>query len=366
AVKYGIHVTGAAGATGPVTLLDNNIFSASVFSDGASPLEGAGILIDGTSQDVQVVGGSIGGTQGSNTSGVIVESSNDNTTRANSIGVNVLPTVNVPTTTNRSTITIDAADWNVIGEDLHLGQTVTGTGITSGSEIIHIDPLNRQIVLSERMNVSGINTITFGAANRTVISNNFFGAEMRSGHVRMTNTTVSDNVLDGVVVGTTIPDAIWARIGAGIAFNSSNIPDPTVRSPSSNSIYSNGRYGIRFASGINSNTQSVSLGIPANITTVISVQGNYLGTDVNLTDGLQNSRSDYWWDNVDLGTGLPYGETPPPGSGFESLVTSKDPTGDNPAEDDGNGNISADLGPPSSETTPPSDDDGTVRLPPRL
>ncbi len=366
AVKYGIHVTGASGATGPVTLLDNNIFSASVFSDGASPLEGAGVLIDGTSQGVQVVGGAVGGAQQSNTSGVIVESSNDNTTRANSIGVNVLPAVTVTTTTNRSTITIAQADWDVIGEDLYLGQAVAGTGITSGSEIIHINPATRQIVLSERMILSGQSSITFdqGQPTRTTVSNNFFGVEMRSGHVRMTNTTVSDNVLDGVVVGTAIPDPIWARIGAGIALNTSGAVDPTVRSSSSNSIYSNGRYGIRFASGINSNTQSTSLAPPANITTVISVQGNYIGTDVNLTDGLQNSRADYQWDNIDPITGLAYGDTPPPGSGFESLVTSANPAGENPAEDDGNGNISADLGPPSSGT-PPVDDDGAVRLPPR-
>ena len=117
-------------------------------------------------------------------------------------------------------------------------------------------------------------------------------------------------------------------------------------------------------SGINSNTQSTSLAPPANITTVISVQGNYIGTDVNLTDGLQNSRADYQWDNIDPITGLAYGDTPPPGSGFESLVTSANPAGENPAEDDGNGNISADLGPPSSGT-PPVDDDGAVRLPPR-
>ena len=366
AVKYGIHVTGASGATGPVTLLDNNIFSASVFSDGASPLEGAGVLIDGTSQGVQVVGGAVGGAQQSNTSGVIVESSNDNTTRANSIGVNVLPAVTVTTTTNRSTITIAQADWDVIGEDLYLGQAVAGTGITSGSEIIHINPATRQIVLSERMILSGQSSITFdqGQPTRTTVSNNFFGVEMRSGHVRMTNTTVSDNVLDGVVVGTAIPDPIWARIGAGIALNTSGAVDPTVRSSSSNSIYSNGRYGIRFASGINSNTQSTSLAPPANITTVISVQGNYIGTDVNLTDGLQNSRADYQWDNIDPITGLAYGDTPPPGSGFDSLVTSANPAGENPAEDDGNGNISADLGPPSSGT-PPVDDDGAVRLPPR-
>ena len=341
AVKYGIQVTGASGAEGPVTLLNNSVYSASVFNTGggATPLIGAGILIEGAAQGVQVVGGTIGGAQGSNTSGIVVASTNNSSTRANSIGANPLPTVELTTVSNRATLTIPQAVWDVIGEDLHLGQSVSGNGIAAGSEIIHINPATQAVVLSNRMTSSIVgSTITFGAPGRTTVSNNFYGVEMRAGHVRMTNTTVSDNVLDGIVVGTALPDAVWARIGAGIALNAAGNPDPTVRSAASNAIHSNSRYGIRFASGIESMTQSLSLQPPSLIDTNITIRGNYIGTNTRGTVGLENGRSDYFWDiNASV--------TPPPGGGFESLVTAGDPDGETPAEDSGNGNISADLGP---------------------
>ena len=40
-----------------------------------------------------------------------------------------------------------------------------------------------------------------------------------------------------------VQNALWAQIGAGIALNESEQPDPQVRSSASNEIYSNGRYG---------------------------------------------------------------------------------------------------------------------------
>lgn len=373
AVKYGIQVTGGSGEDGPVTLLNNSVYSASVFNTGggAAPLVGAGILIEGDAQGVQVVGGAIGGPQGSNTSGIVIESTNDDDTRANSIGANPLSAVKLDTTSNRVTLTIPLDTWNTIGEDLYLGQSVSGNGIVAGSEIIHIDPVTREVVLSNRMTLSRVgSTITFGAPARTTVTDNFYGVEMRAGHVRMTNTTVANNVLDGVVVGTALPDAIWARIGAGIALNAAGNPDPTVRSAASNAIFSNGRYGIRFASGIDSMTESLAPANPPDflMPTVITVQGNYIGTNTSGLSGLENGRSDYYWDFVNAETAQPYGNEPPPGGGFDSLVVSADPDGANPAEDS-NGNVSADLAPPSgggaSAPSAPSGD-GVVRLPPRL
>ncbi len=361
AVKYGIHVTGNSGVAGPVTLLNNLVFSASVFSGNA--LGGAGILIGGDAQHVQVVGGSIGGAAGSNTSGIIIESTNDDTTRANSIGVNPITTARLTTRANRAVLTFadptagatPDTTWLRVQEDLHLGQAVSGNGIAAGTEIIHIDPATRSITLSTRMTASVTNSvITFGTPNRTVVADNFYGVEMRAGNVRMVNTTVERNVLDGVVIGTALPDAVWARIG-----------DSTTRSAASNAIHSNGRYGIRFASGISSMTELWSLQPPAPVTTNIRIQGNYIGTNTNSADGLQNGRSDYYWDQVDPATGRPYGDVPPPGGGFESLITSADPDGTNPAED-ANGNVSADLAPPSGGGTVSPPDGGVVRLPPRL
>ena len=361
AVKYGIHVTGNSGDAGPVTLLNNSVFSASVVSGNA--LGGAGILIDGAAQHVQVVGGSIGGAAGSNTSGIIIESTNDDTNRANSIGVNPITTARLTTRANRAVLTFadptagatPDTTWLRVQEDLHLGQAVSGNGIAAGTEIIHIDPASRSITLSTRMTASVTNSvITFGTPNRTVVADNFYGVEMRAGNVRMVNTTVERNVLDGVVIGTALPDAVWARIG-----------DSTTRSAASNAIHSNGRYGIRFASGISSMTESWSLQPPAPVKTNIRIQGNYIGTNTNSADGLQNGRSDYYWDQVDPATGQPYGYAPPPGGGFESLINSADPDGTNPAEDV-NGNVSADLAPPSGGGTVSPPDGGVVRLPPRL
>ncbi len=371
AVRYGVRVSGASGAAGPVTLLGNSIYSASVFNTGTgAPLLGAGILIDGAAQGVQVVGGTIGGVQGSNTSGIVIESSNNDRSRANSIGANPLSTVKLNTTSNRATLTIPATDWSVIGEDLHLGQSVSGNGIAPGTEIIHINPVSRtvgtnqfyDVVLSNRMTSSIVgSTITFGDSGRTSVSENFYGVELRAGHVRMANTTVANNVLDGVVVGTALPAALWARIGAGIALNAQGNPDPTIRSSASNAIHSNGRYGIRFASGIDSMTESTAPANPPTLLTPteISIRGNYIGTNTSGATGLQNGRSDYYWDKTN--------SIEPPSEGdFESLVTQGDPNGANPAEDDGNGNISADLAPPSSGTALPSTtSSGVVRVPTR-
>ena len=115
---YGIVVTGTAGTNGPVSLVNNTIASSSVFGPVTEPLIGSGILINGQAQYVQVVGSTIGGSIGANTTGITVSSSNDNTTRPNSIGVNQLPATQLTTTANRATITIPADSWNVIGEDL--------------------------------------------------------------------------------------------------------------------------------------------------------------------------------------------------------------------------------------------------------
>ncbi len=358
AVRYGVRVTGASGAAGPVTLLDNSIYSASVFNTGAgAPLLGAGVLIDGAAQGVQVVGGTIGGAQGSNTSGIVVESSNDDSARANLIGVNPLSTIKLATTSNRATLTIPQADWDTIGEDLHLGQSVAGNGIAAGSEIIHINPATRAVVLSNRMTSSIVgSTITFGAPGRTTVSDNFYGVELRSGHVRMANTTVEDNVLDGVVVGTALPAALWAQIGAGIALDAAGNPDPTIRTSASNAIHSNGRYGIRFASGIDSMTKSFAPANPPTLftPTEILIRGNFIGTNTSGGAGLENGRSDYYWDNTSSSTNPPEGvpaiynaegnliQAP---TSFFKLISSGDPFGTNPAEDFGNGNVSADLAP---------------------
>ena len=311
---YGIQVIDS-GSSGPVTLLSNSIFASSILTgDRNNPLDGAGVQIEGSAQGVQIVNSTIGSASASNTVGVVFESTNDNTTRANSIGVNPIPTeylVELDTEANKATLTIPNDIWADIGKDLHLGQSVAGTGIATGSEIIFINPNEKEIVLSDRMIDSGSASVTFGAPGRTTITENFFGVDLRSGNSRMVNTTVSDNVISGIRVGVDtsedtdgdgtkdVQTALWALIGAGIALDDSGVPSPLVRSVASNEIYENGRYGIQFREGITG--MSTSNGE----TTDITIQGNYIGTNTSAASGLQNGRYDYWWDANGTGSNEP-------------------------------------------------------------
>ena len=351
---YGIQVINS-GSDGPVTLLSSSIFASSILTgDRNNPLDGAGVQIEGSTEGVQIVNSTIGSASASNTVGVVVESTNDNTTRANSIGVNPIPAeypVELDTEANKATLTIPDDIWADIGKDLHLGQSVVGTGIASGSEIIFINPDEQKVVLSDRMTDSGSVPVTFGVPGRTTITENFFGVDLRSGKSRMVNTTVSDNVISGIRVGVdTEKDTdgdgtndeqknLWALIGEGIALDDSGVPSPLVRSAASNEIYGNGRYGIQFRKGITG--MSTSNGV----TTQITIQGNYIGTNTSAASGLQNGRFDYWWDANGTGSNEPPvdPEKQEVDPDFTALITSADPDGDTPAEDN-KGNISVDVG----------------------
>lgn len=345
---YGIRVTGDSGETGPVTLLSTDVFASNILTGNPSnPLDGAGVQINGSAQGVQIVDSTIGSVTGSNTVGVVVESDNDNLTRPHSIGINPIPTdylIELNTVANKATLAIPADMWSVIGEDLHLGQSVSATGIATGSEIIYINPATREVVLSDRMTDSGLASVTFSAPGRATITENFFGVDLRSGSSRMVNTTVSDNVVSGIRVGVDVNNgdvqqALWAQIGAGIALDDSGVPSSAVRSTASNEIYGNGRYGIQFRSGITGMT------ISNGVTTEITIQGNYIGTNTSAASGLQNGRFDYWWDANGAGSNEPPVDpvTSQVDPSFTDLITSADPLGDTPAEDN-SGNISADVG----------------------
>lgn len=362
----GIVVTGTAGVNGPVSLVNNTVAASSVFGTTGQTLIGSGVLIEGQAQYVQIVGGTIGGSIGSNTTGVTVQSTNTNLMRPNSIGVNPLSAVQLRTTANRASLTIPAENWNVIGNDVYVGQTVSGNGIASGSRIIAIDHAARTVILSERMTSSVASSrVTFGTPNRTNVVDNFYGVQLKSGNTRMANTTVSNNVLDGIVIGTALPDAIWAQIGAGIALNAAGQPDPKIRTSASNAIFSNGRYGIRFGSGITSQTASPSTVFPFDpVPTVITIQGNYVGTNTSGASGLNNGRSSYFWDATGSSSIPPDGSAGT-GTGFDSLITSLDPSGPNPALDNGNGNINADLAPASGGGGGGGGGGGSIPTPPR-
>ncbi len=269
AVKYGIHVTGdGAGRSGPVTLLNNNIYSASISGGISNPIIGAGILIESNSgasmptDYVQVVSGAIGQPIGSNASGIEVRTHSKGQSldglAGNMIGANPLSTIsNLSVTQNKSTVVLDPETWSTYGNDLYLGQQVSSSAFLPGTVIAFIekgqsaedtdgdgvlDPgedlnnngkldFSRYVTMSERATLTNIGgqDIQFGsgrAANedlngngvldigedtnsnglldeggRVVVSSNFTGVKIESGKVRVVNTEVSDNVLNGVDIG---------------------------------------------------------------------------------------------------------------------------------------------------------------------
>jgi hypothetical protein len=186
AVKYGIQITGnETGQDGPVTLLNNNIYSASISGGISNPIIGAGILIEsnpGASEPtdyVQVIGGLVGQSIGSNASGIEVrthdnvgledtngnglldggEDTNGNGVldtldfrTGNMIGANPLPTIpNLTVVQNKATVELDTAMWGTYGNDLYLGQSVSSSAFLPGTVIAFIELGN-----SEDANGNGV------------------------------------------------------------------------------------------------------------------------------------------------------------------------------------------------------------------
>ena len=355
ASKFGVLVTDGddngtpigAGKNGPVTISNTDIFASLVFTgfnptNQTQPLSGVGIRIEGASQGVQIVASEVGDASGTNTLGIVVESTNKDTDRYNTIGVNpVSETIEAlggfDTVAGESSLIIEQNLWDVIGNDLYLGQTVSGDGFNSGTTIIHIAPSTRELVFSQAMTGSVTDaSVQFESPGRNVIQENYFGVELRSGATRMTNTTVANNIIDGVVLGAkagfapAIPE-LWAEIGAGIAIDeSAGSPSRRVLSSASNSIFGNDRYGIRFADSINSVTPLGPLGGK------IVIEGNFVGTDTAGTAGLLNGAT-YYWDQTNSSTAPP--------AGFEGLLRQSADPDDDPRIDDFGGNINARLAP---------------------
>ena len=344
--RVGIQVKDAGG-DGPVTITNLEVFSSLVYdgysqSNPTSPLVGEGLRIEGSSQGIQVVGGSYGERNGTNLFGIVVDSTNTGTDRYNSIGVNPVAEVieelgGLNTVAGLKTLNIPQDLWDVIKDDLFLGQGVSGEGIAAGSEILYIDPTSRDVVFSQAMVASVADAeVVFAIPGRTQVQENYYGVALRRGATRVTNTTIANNIVDGISVGTdgAVPVAaeLWAKIGAGIAIDqSTGSPSPTVLSSASNSIFGNDYYGIRFLDSVDG---------PAPGGGLVSIQGNYIGTDTSGASGLFNGRGDYYWEIG--GVGL----IPP--DGFAGLVRQSADPDDDPRLDDFGGNINARLAPTES------------------
>ena len=281
--------------------------------------------------------------------------------------------------------------WGLYGKDIYLGQSVTGAGVPSDTEVAFIERFDddgdgafdrTQVTLSNRATLTSVATpVTFSPVPnqdlRTVVSNNFNGIALASGKSRVVNTGVSDNVLNGVVIGVealpAVAPPLEVKLGDGlteasfsrelaadafvddltiklqsavpvfegmeISASSGNIKsgstvesvdetansiklssplegflaegssvdfqgiNPRLRSASSNSIVSNGQYGILFKSidflyeDVNDN-QVLDPGEDINgnnkLDAVVVLQGNYLGKEHGQVTEPGNLRANYF------------------------------------------------------------------------
>jgi subtilisin-like proprotein convertase family protein len=143
--------------------------------------------------------------------------------------------------------------------DVYLGLGVNGAGIRPGSTVTAIDIATRAITLSQEMTAtaSGV-PVTFATPGRNTISFNRYGMLLAAGANTVTRSNVFSNTFDGIkIVGG------QQTIGTSKQY-----------SPRSNSIYSNGGYGINIAT-------------PA-VVSQQTIQGNFLGTPAPGTIRLVN------------------------------------------------------------------------------
>ena len=298
AVRYGIRVTGDSGLDGPVSIVGGLITSASIPTNSQLPastpavtpfLDGAGVLLDDEAQNVQIVGTTVGSSIAANLVGVLGLSINPadfgEASTFNSIGASEIGDFDTSTVLNLFTLTIPLldAEGNAIDmDDVFIGQTVSASELpVAGTTIVAINKAARQVTLSEAaVSTNTTATITLGTPARTEVNNNFWGAMLSSGATRVVNSDIASNIYDGIFIG---------ALDGNVDPFTVTIGSSTTAGSNSNAIFSNGRNGIRFAENIISSTQS------GGFATVISIQGNYIGSAVG-SAFVGNTQGSYFWE----------------------------------------------------------------------
>ncbi len=358
AVRYGVRVDNTSGSTGPVAIVGGQITSAmitnnaaldgdSTVPNGVTPvLDGAGVLLEDSASNVQIVGTQIGSQTAGNLVGVVSRSSNTSAA-VNSIGVNPIGDFTTEARLNSRELVIPATDSSGAAiniRDAYVGLTIRasvdfidGNGAaTPNAEIVAVDPVTRKITLN--LPLAGSDTEASitpnpnNSSNRTQIGQNFWGVLLESGSTRIVNTDITNNVYDGVFIGDGVNNAVFALIGE------SDEADAT-----SNAIFLNGRNGIRFASNLTSSNDGI---------TDITIQGNYIGRSSTDTRFVGNGEGSYFWEgNPGLNNTFrsfgydPVTNTPTPPAYitgddlFRALITPEISGGDV----DENGNVNADF-----------------------
>ncbi|MGI9460744.1 MAG: hypothetical protein ACR2NF_12155, partial [Pirellulales bacterium] len=358
AVRYGVRVSDTSGSTGPVAIVGGQITSAmitnnaaldgdSTVPNGVTPvLDGAGVLLEDSASNVQIVGTQIGSQTAGNLVGVVSRSSNTSAA-VNSIGVNPIGDFTTEARLNSRELVIPATDSSGAAiniRDAYVGLTIRasvdfidGNGAaTPNAEIVAVDPVTRKITLN--LPLAGSDTEASitpnpnNSSNRTQIGQNFWGVLLESGSTRIVNTDITNNVYDGIFIGDGAANAVFALIGE------SDEADAT-----SNAIFLNGRNGIRFASNLTSSNNGI---------TDITIQGNYIGRSSTDTRFVGNGEGSYFWEgNPGLNNTFrsfgydPVTNTPTPPAYitgddlFRALITPEISGGDV----DENGNVNADF-----------------------
>jgi hypothetical protein len=183
----------------------------------------AGVSIEAGVTDYTVLGATIGAASQNNAVGI-------DSAGSGRIGVNPLQGVKAitQTTLGERTLTLPAT---VPVSGLYLGQSISGSGIPSGTTIAAID--GNTITLSAPLRTTSTATLTFGAPSRTVIEHNLTGVRLSDGSTTMTNTDVRRNTYDGIVIN-----------GVATPGGQHTLGSSTKVAATSNQITSNGRWGV--------------------------------------------------------------------------------------------------------------------------
>jgi len=259
----GISVSGPSGSA---TILNSQIFSSKQYrtTSNGELLAGQGVKTSNGGA-VTVVGTTIGGTNETNYVGIELSGSG-----ASRVGVDAAPTPRVQATTVAGTSRL-ALPQGMSADAVHIGQTIAGAGIATGTFVTGITKgvTATWLRLSTPMTRSGSSSLAFGAPARNVIQySSSQGVRMLGGSSTITNSDIRWNIGDGIRIEGGIQ-----RVGTAVTLRDG-----------SNAIYGN-------------NGLAVNVKKPATIEPQ-AIQGNFFGGAVRATTGAENGSGDVGIDEI--------------------------------------------------------------------
>jgi hypothetical protein len=177
----------------------------------------------------------------------------------------------------------------VFGNELYIGQIVTGAGLPAGTRIVSIQPGDGStpgiMTLSNAATASGPVAVGLEAVARNAVAYNTRGVILRGGASRIVNTDISNSVFDGVrVVGTA--EATYAIGGLDGRTGVDGRPMAKDLTLSSNAIFANGSAGIRVGAAVQPNQITIQgnrLGVTSANVSGRNVAGNIVGLGIGVT-----------------------------------------------------------------------------------